>query len=108
MSERPNRQGKFNIVSTPFYGDVSLGNFTQYKVGIFRCANRRLFVGVEGNGAYTFEGWCHYGYVAEKLGLKFEGDARNMADFINCQLGIEHKQQGTYDSSLCEDDIGAL
>lgn len=106
MSIRPNSQGQFPQVNTPFYGDVSLGNSTQYKIGIFRCVNGRLFVGVEGRGCYTFGNWCHYSYAAEKLNLKFEGDARNIADFINCQLGhpLEFEDrvcQGKYDDNMC-------
>ncbi len=110
MSIRPTIDGKFPKLDLPFYGDVSLGNSTQYKVGMFKTVSGRLFVGVEGKPCYTFGNWCHYSYAAEKLGLRFEGDARNIADFINSQLGHDlsaegEKCQGTYDTKLCVGDI---
>lgn len=108
MSIRPNRLGQFPKLLLPFYGDVSLGNGTQYKIGMFICPNGRLFVGVENKGAYTFGSWCHHSYAKEKLNLRFEGDARNIADLINCQLGhpLEFEGvacQGGYDKNMCED-----
>ena len=106
MSIRPTTKGKFPKLTLPFYGDISLGNSTQYKFGMFICPNGRLFVGIEGRGAYTFSGWCHCSYTQEKLGLRFRGDASAVADLINCQLGqpldFESKEcQGEYHESMC-------
>lgn len=107
MSIRPNTEGRFPKLILPFYGDVSLGNSTMYKMGMFTCPNGRLFLGIENKGAYTFGGWCHYSYAQEKLGLRFSGDAKSVADLINCQLGnpLEFEGrvcQGEYNKDMCE------
>lgn len=87
----------------PFYGSVALGNVTQWKVGMFWINDYRLFFAIEGKGAYTFEGFVHYSYVMEKLGVKGESDARNIADFINGQLGYDGQvAQGNYREELCK------
>lgn len=76
----------FEMEPLPFHGFVSLGNMTAYK--IFVCqADQGLLVGIEGKGMYTFGGWVHADYAAEKLNLPFRSDAAAVADFINAQLG---------------------
>lgn len=106
-SIRPTTQGKFPVLDLPFYGDVSLGNSTQYKFGMFKCNDGRLFLGIENKGSYTFGGWCHYSYAQDKLNLRFLSDAKAVADFINSQLGHpigfdDMVCQGEYDENLCE------
>jgi hypothetical protein len=82
----------------PIYREISLGNMTQYKVGAFFTQIGRLFIGIENKGAYTFEGWTHFTYVQEKLNVKSESDARNIADWINAQLGHDQeREQGIYE-----------
>jgi len=104
---RPTIEGKFPKLSLPFYGDVSLGNYTQYKVALMQTPNNRLFVGIECRGSYTFQNWCHWEYAGEKLGLESNSDAANIADFINSQLGHQLEfegrlYQGRYEQSLCD------
>jgi hypothetical protein len=55
----------------------------------------RLLVSIEDHGAYTFSGFVHEMYAAEKLKL-LDWDAMNIADFINRQLGLSGKAQGKY------------
>lgn len=111
MSIRPTTQGVFPKLIYPFYGEVSLGNSTAYKMGVFKNPDGRLFLGIEGKGAYVFSGWCHWSYVQEKLSIRWENDARNVADFINCQLDHEgvwlghDKPQGQYDPKMCEVEL---
>lgn len=86
-----------------WYGTVNLGNGTAFAIGMFWFlddGDRRLFMGVEGHGAYPFRGFVHWTYAAKKLGL-LEGDAMNIADLLNRQLGHnEGSAQGEYDGAL--------
>lgn len=101
-SERKTLGYRFSAVAFPFYGDVSLGNMTMYKMYLAFVPNGRFLVGIENKGLYTFEHWCHWTYAQEKLNLTFESDARAVADFINCQLGhIHDEDQGVYDERYC-------
>mgnify|MGYP007064306531 CR=1 FL=1 len=90
----------FDELELPFYGRVSLANGTEFTVGVF-CIRQgkqvgRIFVGVEGKGAYTFSANSLPSYVAEKLGLG-ETDSRSMADFISGQYGIHNQYQTCID-----------
>jgi hypothetical protein len=103
---RPNKQGGFPDISMkeglPFYGDISLGNWTQYKVAMFETDSDGLFVGIEGRGCYTFAHQVHWQYVSEKLKIG-EADARNVADLINDQFADDAAQrQGRYEERLCQ------
>ena len=84
----------FDAVDLPFYGEVSLATATQFTIGMFFIEHGvsagRIFVGIEGHGAYTFSARTHANYVAEKLRLG-ETDAKSVADFITGQFGV-HKQ----------------
>ncbi len=85
----------------PFHGRISLGNMTEYTVGMFRPKPTVLFVGIEYRGAYTFENWAHWNYVREKLNLQ-EADARNMADLINfINNHRDRSAQGRYQAEVC-------
>jgi hypothetical protein len=80
------------------YFRVALGDGTAFNIGmvwVYDGEDRRLFVGVEGHGAYTFSKGVHYSYLMEKLKL-FEWDAMNLADFLNRQLGRTGPAQGKY------------
>lgn len=104
---RPNSKGIFpNVLkeSNLFRGEVALGNYTQYRICLAWIGSW-LFVGILERGAYEFDGYVHWGYAMEKLGLKNEADARNVADFINDQIHANDppERQGTYDPSLCRD-----
>ena len=83
----------FDEVDLPFYGDVSLANMTQFKIGVFKCDNGRLFVGIEGHGSYTFDAFSCPSYVAEKLNLKYESDAKSVTDFIQGQFDFHNQHQ---------------
>jgi len=102
---RPNTRGEWTYLFTTektFIGSVALGNATQYQVFMIKDEMDRLYVAVMGRGAYEFSGHAHPSYVQQKLGLKFEGDASNLADFINTQNGsYSYEKYGQYDSNLC-------
>ena len=83
----------FDKVELPFYGNVSLANMTQFKIGAFVASNNRLAIGIEGFGFYTFNSNSHPHYVKEKLGLNFLSDARSVADFIEGQFGVHNQYQ---------------
>lgn len=105
----PNPSGvlpRWNIVETPFYARLCLGNATCFQVFAAWIDGARLFVGVEGQGAYTFGRYAHFTYVKEKLNVT-SSDARALADWINTQLGIRHPtdEQGAYDDQYCEKGI---
>lgn len=84
---------------------VALGNMTQYEVYV-RAVGEWLIVAVLERGAYEFEGYAHWEYVMEKMGIKFEADAKNLADFINDQLwrrdlmAIQSRRQGRYSNEF--------
>ena len=94
---------RWNRVEIPFFGSVALGNMTQWRVMAVRHA-QWLHVGVESKGYYMFDSAVHWGYVKEKLNIQFEGDARNIADWINRQLGLDIETQGDYRDSFCGED----
>lgn len=104
---RPNSNGVFpNLLrdTNLFRGEVALANHTQYRICLAQIGSW-VFVGILERGAYEFDGYAHWGYVMEKLGLKSEADARNVADFINDQILTNEpaKRQGTYEPNLCRD-----
>jgi hypothetical protein len=83
---RPTSTGVFPVLEDGLH-HVALGNMTQYEIAIIRSAPH-LFIGIVGKKCYTFGPFrAHPSYVQEKLGL-LEGDANNMADFINSQYGF--------------------
>ena len=106
-SEMPNKDGKpFDEVvplvhrdGTYFYGNVTLGNWTMFKVFAMPISPGKFFIAVQHHGCYAFESWVHWEYAAEKLAL-LPADARNMADWINVQLGVfdQEREQGRYGS----------
>jgi hypothetical protein len=85
----------------PFYGSVALGNGTQWRFGAFFTPGGKLFVGIEEHGAYVFDGFVHFTYAMEKFHI-LNGDAMNVADWINAQIfEPEQIQQGHYKDDLC-------
>ena len=104
---RPTSKGEFPSLLTEDDGvhSVALGNGTQWDVLVFQdLDNDQVVIGIFMHGCYAFRRWVHASYVAKKLGVGM-GDAGNMADFINCQLGMfdESKTQGRYDADLITD-----
>lgn len=102
MTIRPNHQGLFPRLGLGVH-DVALGNGTQFRIGIVPSFAGSIMVGVIGRGCYEFTHHVHASYVAEKLNL-MDGDAANMADFINDNLyqqsAYVSKRQGHYLESL--------
>lgn len=99
---RPNANGEFEFIDKD-QGcfNLALGNMTMFQIGFIHDTDF-FFIGVCGKGAYTFTHFAHWAYVAEKLKL-MEGDARNLADFINTQIIVdEFEKQGYYDKSCCK------
>lgn len=97
----PHKEGqrwdKIDISTKPFICELSLGNITMYRTVAFFSSPFRFFVGLERKGCFFFpcEGKIHPDYVVEKLNV-MPGDARNIADWINIQLGIEVEEFGSY------------
>ncbi len=87
----------------PFYGQVALGNATQWNIfacWYYRSTGKWLFVGVEGRGCYSFNSFVHGDYIMEKMNI-FGTDTVNLADWINAQLHFgEFKEQGQYDEQF--------
>lgn len=75
---------------------VALGNMTSFEVAVLQHGDG-VVIGVIGKGCYTFSGYASSGYVSEKMKLG-EGDAGNLADFINDQ-NFNHlmTRQGQYE-----------
>lgn len=89
-----------------FYGIVALGNGTQKHIGAFRTLDG-VFLGVCGHGAAMFATPLAAASVAgEALGIEYAGDAANMADLINDQLGAKCPRLGRYMKELCDGESG--
>jgi hypothetical protein len=106
MIIRPTKSGKFpNVLAERdwFFGDVALGNMTQYEIMAVRLSSAFIFIGIQGRSCYTFTGFAHKDYVKARLHLRYELDARNLADFINAQIDNDYAVQGAYTyPNLCE------
>lgn len=99
---RPDSTGRFPKVTLPFYGPVALGNGTQWTFSVVPGGNG-IVVSIEGRGSYSFGHFVHWTYASEKLGL-MQGDAENVADFVNDQLGVEEDvRMGAYTPQLTSD-----
>jgi hypothetical protein len=93
---RPNSKGIFPLAPRGEVFTLSLGNMTAFTVCLTQ-GPYGLFVGIEGHGAYPFATYPHPGYVKQKLGIRYEGDANNFADFLADQLGVgDGKRFGEY------------
>jgi hypothetical protein len=61
---------------------VKLGNGTALTIAAW-LTDGTLHVAIELHGYYSFTHCAHYSYVMEKLGIKYEADAKVVADAIN-------------------------
>jgi hypothetical protein len=88
-----------------YFNYIDLGNYTMFRMSLYRTGQPRLglFVAIEDKGSFFFslENRLHKDYVAAKLGLL--GDAGQVADFLNAQLGMEGSQQGHYYEQVIKD-----
>jgi len=98
---RPGKESGFPVLlrdykSSHWYGQVALGNGTQFAIALM-FVEGRLIVGIEGYGCYGFAIQVGDTYVAEKLRIML-GDAMNVADLINTQINGKplSKRQGRY------------
>lgn len=101
---RPNPQGVFPRIKPGVVHDVALGNSSMFPIVVITDDGfGSMFVAVERHGAYCFSTQAHAGYVSEKLKIKHEGDAENIANFINDQMFEpgEVERQGRYAPKLC-------
>ena len=98
------RWKKIDISNTPSVYWLNLGNCTQYKIVTFIIQDA-LFLGIERIGCFLFnkENEKFPSYVAEKLNLDPNSDARNMADWLNIQLGFKTQEFGFYHDNFCVD-----
>jgi hypothetical protein len=96
------RWEKIDISNTPSVYWLNLGNGTQYKIITFIIRDA-LFLGVERIGCFLFckENEKFPAYVAEKLNLNPDCEARNMADWLNIQLGFKTQEFGFYYDNFC-------
>lgn len=94
---------RWSGISLPFYGEIALGNGTQWAFHIAAVNNGPLLVTIMGKGGYGFGSFAHPDYVGEKLGLPLQfNDRMNVADLINELLKIEAQEFGQYYEDLCE------
>lgn len=104
---RPTTEGQFINLSGGGVFPVALGNGTQHRIGVVSTANE-VWIGVEGWGFYPFNHFVQASYVNEKIFQgKWLGDAKNLADFINCQLmpfEAITQIQGRYSPDLCKSE----
>lgn len=89
-----------------FSGEIALGNGTQFRIGCFFDAQRHFWVAIPGVGAWQFLAGQRTTWqtVQEVLALEHEGDARNLADFINTQIddGLDDNEYaGSYERRFC-------
>ena len=98
------RWKKIDISTTPSVYWLNLGNGAQYKIITFIIRDA-LFLGVEKVGCFLFakDNEKYPSYVAEKLHLNPDYDARNMADWLNIQLGFKTQEFGFYHDNFCVD-----
>ena len=103
-SQESLRWKKIDISNTPLVYWLNLGNGTQYKIVTFIIQDA-LFLGIERIGCFLFnkENEKFPSYVAEKLNLDPTSDARNMADWLNIQLGFKTQEFGFYHDNFCVD-----
>ncbi len=105
---RPTSTGRFPYLCDGLYR-VALGNMTQWEIAVLRLVgdferHGNVVISVLGKGAWEFSVKAHPSYVQEKMGGKvIDGDADNLADFINCQLGCHDDGDpfGRYMDRLC-------
>ena len=100
------RWKKIDISKTPSVYWLNLGNSTQYKIVTFMIQDA-LFLGVERIGCFLFnkENEKFPSYVAEKLNLDPNSDARNIADWLNIQFGFKTQEFGFYYDNFCVDSF---
>lgn len=88
-----------------YFNYIDLGNYTMFRMSLYRTGQPRLglWVSVEDKGSFFFslENRLHKDYVADKLFL--QGDAGQMADFLNAQIGKDGEQQGHYYEQVIKD-----
>lgn len=103
-SEESLRWKKIDILNTPSVYWLNLGNGTQFKIVTFIIQDA-LFLGVERIGCFLFskENEKFPLYVAEKLNLDSNSDARNMTDWMNTQFGFKTQEFGYYYDNFCVD-----
>lgn len=100
---RPTYDGKWPEVPRNKLLTVSLGNATEWRIGLFDTRPGRCLVAIERKGAFEFPTahFLHATYIEEKLNL-LNGDAMNIADFLNTQFKNEEgmsRKQGYYHSA---------
>jgi len=103
-SKEFSRWKKIDISTTPSVYWLNLGNSAQYKIITFIIRDA-LFLGIERVGCFLFdkENEKFPSYVAEKLHLHPDYDVRNMADWLNIQLGFKTQEFGFYRDNFCVD-----
>ncbi len=94
--ERPNaEEPRWDLVvheHEPYFQKVALGNGTAFRILAVWCTEFPgrgpvLAVGVEERSFFAFQHFVHWSYLQEKMKL-LNGDARNLADWVNTQLGL--------------------
>lgn len=88
-----------------YFNYIDLGNYTMLRMSLYKTGQPRfgLWVSIEDKGSFFFslENRLHKDYVADKLFL--QGDAGQVADFLNAQLGKDGEQQGHYYEQVIKD-----
>jgi hypothetical protein len=90
-----------NAQSNRFMGHIALGNGTQIELGMFLTNTDKLVVSIIGNGAAIFDREVTPEQVSKSLSVK-AGDAANLCDFINVQIGVgRYTEKGEYQVKFC-------
>jgi len=89
MVIRPDAENRFPMCETPFFGDVALGNMTQWRMQFLRTQNWGMALHIQRMGLAVFGPGVVLAETVRKAFPKMlPGDAGNVADFINDQLAV--------------------
>ena len=90
-------------VSRTYTGNLTLGQGTMIEIICHRHTDKSITLGLLSYGCYRFNYCQNWEYIADKMRMtQWEGDARNIADFIAAQFGSDREEQGRYYSCLQE------
>lgn len=83
---RPNMDHIFPVIPSPWHGEVALGNGTQWRMQLLRSSDYGIALHVVRWGLAVFNGQVSAAKVRKYMPKIIEGDATNLADFLNDQL----------------------
>jgi hypothetical protein len=96
---------KFPKLELPFYGQIALGNMTQWEFAISN-NGKTIYISVINkniSGVFDINSYATSERVHMVLPEIMLGDAANIADLLNSQLGHKGELQGYYYPRLLEE-----